>query len=168
MKREPPTDDERRKAWAEGRSPTSDPTGTLQLLIESWYSAPIRKQWRDRKENPLENQIRSILVGFLVAAAFERERRLEREAEHRRRLIAEQKMAALEERRRKEREQFDALIREANAWEQAERIRRYVDAQLAATGGADGNPIKDDVWIAWARNVAERIDPTSRGAVNER
>jgi hypothetical protein len=105
MKREQPTDEERRKAWAEGRSATSDPTGTLQLLIESWFQAPIRKQWRDGKDNPLENQVRSILVGFLVAASFERKRRLEREEEHRRYVLAEQQRAALEERRRKEQEQ---------------------------------------------------------------
>jgi len=158
MKREPPTDEERRKAWAEGRSPTSNPTGTLQLRIESWFDAPIRKCWRDGKDNPLEKQIRSILIGFLIAASFDRKRRIEREAEHHRQVLAERNRAAAEERRRKEKEQFDALIGEVSAWEQAARIRRYVEAWASARS-QNCDAENADEWAEWARRLADRIDP---------
>ena len=156
MKREPPTDEERRKAWAEGRSATSDPTGTLQLLIERWYSAPIRKQWRDGKDNPLENQVRSILIGLLVAASFERKRRIEREEEHQRRMLAEQERAALEETRRLERERFDALIRDVSAWEQAAGIRLFVAARLASVEKRNCEMAE---WAKWTRAIADRLNP---------
>jgi hypothetical protein len=159
MKREKPTDEDRRKAWADGRSPTSDPTGTLQLRIESWFDAPIRKRWSDGKDNPLENQIRSILIGLLVAASFDRTRRIEREDEHRRQIVAEQRRIAAEERRRREKEQFDLLIGEVSAWEQAARIRRYVEARLRLAGSRNGDPPDAHEWAEWARAVADRLDP---------
>jgi hypothetical protein len=130
------------------------------LRIESWFDAPIRKQWRDGSENPLENQVRSILIGFLVAASFDRKRRIEREDEHRRQVVAEQRRAAAEDRRRMEKEQFDALLGEVSAWEQAARIRRYVDARLAITGAQNGGAANAHEWAEWARGVADRLDPT--------
>jgi len=148
------TDDERRKAWAEGRRPNQDPTGTLQLRIESWFDAPIRKSWRDGKDNPLENQVRSILIGLFIAASFDRKRRLEREAEHRRSVLAQKRREAEEERRRKEKARIDGLMCETSAWEQAERIRRYIEARTRGSHDA-----KLRAWANWALEVADRLDP---------
>ena len=103
----------------------------------------------------MENQIQSILVGLLVAASFDRKLRLERAQERQRQVL---RMAA-EERHRKGKEQFDALLREISAWEQAVRIRRYVEACLATAGLQNGDAENAHKWAEWARALADGLDP---------
>jgi hypothetical protein len=60
----------------------------------------------------------------------------------------------LEERRRAERERVEALLKEADAWAQARRLREYVDAAQAE---------RDGEWVKWVREVADSIDPCVKG-----
>lgn len=153
-----PTADERRKAWTEGRSATNIPTGTLQLRIESWFQEPMRTQWRDGRKRTLEDQVSDVLVGLYVAAAFKRKRRLEREEEHRRRVLAEQKQEAEAQARRLEKERLDRLFKQVSDWENAARIRRFVQACIDAANNTDNKELSE--WASWARDVADRFDPT--------
>jgi hypothetical protein len=54
-----------------------------------------------------------------------------------------------------------ALMSEAAAWGQAEKIRAYlahVAAGIPANGAQAGTELRD--WLTWAAGVADRLDPT--------
>lgn len=61
----------------------------------------------------------------------------------------------IENQQRKERERIKTLIDEANAWEQANRIRLYV----AAKRNAEDDSSATVEWAVWATQVADSIDP---------
>lgn len=55
------------------------------------------------------------------------------------------------ERERREREAVQSLLTEARAWEDARRIRDYVNVLRTS---------KDPEWVAWALATADKVDPT--------
>lgn len=56
-------------------------------------------------------------------------------------------------------EHFGAVLDdEAQRWEQAERVRRYLDAMERA----HGENLETAEWIAWGRTYADRLDPLHR------
>jgi hypothetical protein len=77
----------------------------------------------------------------------------QREAEERRRTWLRLMDRAAE--RLLEDQHAGELRRQAEAWHEAERIRRYCDAAEAA----HGDLAETARWLAWARNFAQRLDP---------
>jgi hypothetical protein len=131
------------------------PTGQLRLRFENYLDVPIRREWNDRETKRIEEQLRGILVALYIAIEAERLRneRFRQEAERRAR--DEQRRWEREERERREREAVQALLAEAKAWEDARRIRRYVEAMKERV---------EPEWEAWALAVADRLDPVRKKA----
>ena len=128
------------------------PTGQLRLRFENYLDVPIRREWNDRETKRIEERLREILIALYIAIEAERLRneRFRREAERRAR--EEQRRWEREERERREREAVQQLLGEAEAWENARRIREYLRAMK-------GRPRKSAGWSKWARAVADRLDP---------
>lgn len=55
-----------------------------------------------------------------------------------------------------ERERERQVLREAQDWEAAQTIRRYLKALRAAKGDLTGE------WLTWAESLANRLDPLGR------
>jgi ribosomal protein L3 len=98
-----------------------------------------------------------LLIGFRFASALEREKRLEREAEQRRRLEEEHRRYALAERRRQVNEELQALRAEVAAWNEARHIREYVKVCSVSSGKGSAGPLSP--WARWAMVVADTREP---------
>jgi hypothetical protein len=160
----PLTAEERRQSWNENRewNIKYESSGSLSLRIEESFNVPTRRHWHDAPDKPLENQLRSVIVGLLIASALVRKRRLEREEWERERYRTEQERAAREERRRQEQERLNVLLAETASWEKARLIRSYVNARLDAVQGSGTPSDEVEVWANWARQAADRLDPLYR------
>ena len=65
----------------------------------------------------------------------------------------------LEEARRKEESRVKQLIKDAESWAQATRIREYVAAPENAGAGAGMSSAEVQRWVTWARAIARQLDP---------
>ena len=72
----------------------------------------------------------------------------------------ERDRAGLREEIKRERKALDALIDEAEGWQQAKTIRAYL-AAVKTHATREGTIDDDAKWIAWAYDQADRLDPLS-------
>jgi hypothetical protein len=149
----PLTPDDLKYGWHSVRGYKTElhPTGQLRLRFENYFDSPVRREWLETEEKPLEGRLREVIVALFVAVAAERKRAEAFAERERQRFAEEQRRWEIEERRREERERVADLLKEADAWAQARRLREYVDAT---------QPGRDDEWGSWARRVADSIDPS--------
>ena len=92
------------------------------------------------------------------------ERKAQLEEEERRRQL-EAERAERERRKRLEQARIDRLLKDAAAFQQANEIRKYVQAiRLVQTQGCDSSPEALEQWSKWALAEADRIDPVIGGA----
>ena len=129
------------------------PTGHLQLRFENYLDHTIRREWNDTETKRIEERLREILVALYIAIEAERLRNERFRREAARRAEEEQRRWEREERERREREAVQALLNEAQAFDDARRIRSFAAAMrdLAA---------KPPAWVEWAMSVADGLDPT--------
>lgn len=136
----------------------SERTGVLRMRV-IWDSSR-HKDFLEKDDAPLESRLNDVM-GYLLENSItvaERDRRADAarkaaaEAEALRAKAELQQLKA-EEVRRREEERINALIERAERWNKACRIRAFVDAASSVTGYAE------ESWIAWARSVADRLDP---------
>ncbi len=120
-----------------------------------------------RAAGTVENQLNAVLVKLIERAGRERTARRANEAERHRREEEVRRRREQAERERLEKVRVETLLAEADAWQRAVALRRYIAAveqraatlEHSATAGTDlGN------WLAWAREQAEKLDPVSRTA----
>jgi len=141
------------------------PTGRLRLRVEqdSYYFRPgFRYNWADGKTQRIENFLNPAICSLIKSAALEQDRILRWAREKKEREEKERREREEAERIRKERERRaeqiqraqerrDNLICEAENWQTADLIRRYVTAYEEKFG-----PTKR---TKWAREEADCIDP---------
>jgi hypothetical protein len=137
------------------------PTGLLQLRFENYLDHTIRREWNDTEAKRIEGQLREIIVALYFAIEAERLRNERFRQEAARRAAEEQRRWERQERERREREAVQALLAEAKAWEDAHRIRSYVEAMKTHRLGAPE-------WVEWAQGVADRLDPLKGAGVATR
>lgn len=144
-------------------------TGELRIFV--WCRGTETK-FSDNADKPLEDQLNELLCKVYKFVVREIEWRALHEEQQRLRKIDDERREAeraareeLRQRREEEKRREESLIAEASAWHQASLIRAYVaHIQLAASSMQDGNCSNENLrtWLAWASEVAERIDPTRK------
>lgn len=130
------------------------PSGLLRLRFENYFRQPLRKEWNETADKPLEGRLREIVIGLYVAAAA-LQREAEAEAIRRQREAEEQQRrweAALQ--RKKKRERVEALLEDAASWSKAETLRKYIAAVERCGAKAENNE-----WLSFARRIADALDP---------
>lgn len=164
--RTPPDARQREKGWPWDRDTiTYSPSGRLELAITNERLRGMRRTWKDAKRQRLEDCLGNFIVHVPIAAGKLAEIHAEdARREHAWREEAERREAAAE--RRREQEQRAAkLLERVNLWRQAEGIRSYVHAALAALE-ASGFPPEDEQkerdHLGWALEFADSIDPLVR------
>ena len=175
------TIEEQRKRVTHRAPATETEVEKLRLEI-SWWKAPseITLQWEDRPDFPLENQIKDIVTGFLIAgewmyrtaAVYRHELLVERknDLEESIRRGKEEELRLEKERIEKiEEEKRQKLFSDAADWRRASDIRAYVEAALAKS--QEGLPTQDVLqlreWARWAQAEANLVDPLCRPNVLE-
>ncbi|HXE43838.1 MAG TPA: hypothetical protein VN635_01440 [Conexibacter sp.] len=144
-----------------------DANATGRLRLELYFRHKGRQsRWSDRSSWTLEERLphlfREIEERIVDAARVAEERRVaaEEAAEAARREAEERERqwhVLMDEARRRlvETHRTSQLLAQAQAWNQADQLRRYCDALAAAHGD---NP-KTAAWLTWAREYAARLDP---------
>lgn len=133
------------------------PTGILTLSIETWPFG----FWTDNKKRLIEECINGFIIGLIKTADAIKRR--------------EHEYWKKEERRRKQRENEEARIRQINAedarreklkqsasdWQEAQRIRDFIQAVENKSNRIE--PASElAAWIIWASNYANNLDPLSK------
>jgi hypothetical protein len=147
------------------------PSGFLTLTV--WHDEARERSWRDGEKKKLEHMLTQVLAELPWFVQRARDRRAERQrvqAEQaeaaKRRWEEDQRRRDEEQRRRDEQSRVDDLLRQADNWERAERLRGYLAAvrgHWTATQGEIEAGSPADQWLTWAAGVATRIDPMRRG-----
>ena len=158
----PLTADERR--WSFNANQTSkkiyETTGLLRIRIEGYFDQPLRREWKETPERPLENRLREIVISLLVAASLARSRRVAIEERERAWALAEERRRVLEERRLRVRAELKRLDEAAHAWVRAREMREYVQAVLAQVPKRRDAPTDAvERWARWALMAADAVDP---------
>ena len=141
------------------------PTGILKIKIDEYKARGAQLSWADRKLRPLQDNLRNIVDGILIAAALKKKREEEEAEEQRREEERQRQWEEAEQLRLEEQTRLRALLREARRWELSRKVAAYADA-IENAALATGQPISQDSelgsWLLWARKKAHHLDPTSQ------
>lgn len=137
-------------------------TGRLSLMIDERSASGYRKSWTDGKTQRVEDCLNDFMVGLVEATVVKRAERTERAERERQRAEERERerVAALaEDRENRRRKQLET---DADYWTRARGIREFANAaeetaRVRASDGLIPTVIVD--WLAWARAVADEIDP---------
>jgi hypothetical protein len=141
------------------------PTGILKLKIDEYLPHGTRLSWSDRKHLPLQENLRDIVDGFLVAGTLKKKREEERAEEERREEERQRRREEAERIRREEEGRLRALLRETHQWELSRKVAAYLDAieqAAAATGQSISRDSELGSWLLWARQKTQQLDSTRR------
>lgn len=140
---------------------TYDGTNRFTFEIENYTDS--QRKWTDTKRRKIEEGIEEIARSLFATAAFEKRRRAEREAERR-------EAARLQELRYREQQRIERLTRNAAAWEEAQRIRKYLAAVKEKAATREGGLETDQTmshFLEWAHRYADSLDATGAPAGGE-
>lgn len=132
-------------------------TGKLVLRIESYMDHPCRKEWKDRDNALLEEQLVLVAPAFFVAAYYVGLRKT-RFVEERERWAAEQRRREeIARQKQEEQKKLEDLVQLAALWQKAEAIRAFVrSVELRAIKHEMSAELEQ--WLAWARQKADELD----------
>jgi hypothetical protein len=142
-------------SWQRVRpQPTTLPSGKIALSVGDDGPYRAHRRWADRKRWSVEDRLGDVLATVeLQAQEKEQRRRVEEEEQQQRHRAWEQAMARVRRRFHDDR-RTKLLNEQVEAWELAERIRKFSRA-ARDSGHADGD------WLDWADAHADEIDPTT-------
>ncbi|MFJ3465380.1 hypothetical protein [Achromobacter spanius] len=150
------------------------PKGTLRIYCQVLYSN--NKVLDESEASPWENRLNEVFLYIYRAFArakekifskqlAEAERRIaiakRDEEKHLQEMQSQNHSSARADQMREEQARIErerALLGEAARWKQARDLRHYIEhIELEARAGAGA-----EEWLAWARDVLKRLDPTPR------
>jgi hypothetical protein len=144
-------------------------------ILNGAWSETERIAWQDDAAGKLDTHITEIAVELILTAELQHresavrrhqwraERKAQLEEEERQRHL-EAARAERERRKRLEQARIDRLLKDAAAFQQANEIRKYVQAiRLVHAQGSDNSSEVLERWSSWALAEANRIDPAIGG-----
>ncbi len=146
-------------------SATYEPIGLLELRLHGKCSYSQLATWKDGSRKTLEDQLNDILIGFIIGVESERNCRKQREIFERQCREEERKRWQQEENRRKEQQKIQEMDEMMDWSDKATRIRKFVQvwrSHIESTEEVIEEGSELAVWIEWALNYADRIDPLGR------
>jgi hypothetical protein len=145
-------------------------------ILQGVSSEEGRNTWQDDDNHKLETHITEIVVDLVLTAEIQHResairnyqwlvrRKAELEEEERKRKL-EVERHERERLKRLEQGRIDRLLRDAAAYQQANEIRKYVQAiRLAHPCDEASSTEATERWSRWALAIADRIDPAIGGA----
>lgn len=139
-----------------------EPTGELELHLRQKESSYSEETWKDGKRRRLEDQLNEVMIALIVGVEKERNWRIQREESERQRRADEIKRWQQAQERRKEEQKIGELNKMVENWRQAASIRAFM-ADVKSTVEQRQGPNKEgselSVWMEWALNHAQTIDP---------
>ncbi|MBX3549071.1 MAG: hypothetical protein KIT15_12355 [Xanthobacteraceae bacterium] len=148
---------------------------SLSLSFTRSSTGDEKSLWSD-EDGRLESKLTEILIEMLVTAEVSYRRSLiakrqwliDRKAEAQAELVRRQIQAEQEAREREERlarERVGRLLTQAKMIERADRIRTYATVIVSRADRINAPAEQVAQWAAWARQEADRIDPSLNGTL---
>jgi hypothetical protein len=133
----------------------SVPSGKLTLKVKG--RRVETKWWKDKKLDPLENRLNELVAGIITKLESLRLEELAKK---------EAKQRQIDEQRRREEEQVrrNKLHKDVASWRKSNDIRAYLRAyeeKLLRQRGEIAPGSEEDLWLKWARQYADQLDPLS-------
>ncbi len=121
----------------------------------------LKKEYRDKDNEPLEIQLGKIIYNIFVIANKRRVLEIIRSREQKRVWEEEEKQLSLEQIRKKELEELKLLEQVASDWHKAEQIRRFADLLEGKINKETDEEKREKIvrWLKWARDKADWLDP---------
>jgi hypothetical protein len=138
-------------------------TGELVFVLDEYCMG--RRNWKDRKQSPLEDRLNEIVVAMITAAGIKRAQSLQYEQERQRRLEAQRQREEIERQRQLEAERRKELEAMAASWRTSLDLRLFLE-ECERSLSVSGNLPADGVqprWLRWAMAHADRLDPLKSG-----
>jgi hypothetical protein len=139
-------------------------TGVLTVRLLGVEYSGLRQSWRDGKRQRVEQCLAGVLDTLDLAAEHLKQRRLEHE--QRQREWDEAERQRIEKRRdQEEKRRREELTQLAAAWDEAARLRRFLQAIMLEAGQGGGTLEPDSGlanWLRWAERYVEHLDPMKR------
>ncbi|MFD2648257.1 hypothetical protein ACFSX5_10685 [Devosia albogilva] len=135
-------------------------TGNLVFAIRTYLRGSFNEEWRETERRPLETQVPEIVDRLFEGAKILRAWREERDAEAERWRLESEKRAEIERIRLLDEARKAELIKLAERWETAQRLKTYLGA-LAATQPSLGEVAGDrsvGEWFEWAEAFVAELD----------
>ncbi len=108
-------------------------------------------------------RIKTIVREMLLDVQKTRERDEAERAEDRARQEGEERQRQDAERLRQEQQRRDRLLRQTEAWDQSQLLRRFLAECRERAAATCGDQSRPRAWIAWAEEVADQLDPLVGG-----
>lgn len=136
-------------------------TGRLRIALSEFEPQGARKSWADGNIQKLDEELDSVVEGFLVCARAIHARKIEWEERQKQWAIEARVREEQERRKRAEDQRREALRGAAARWHAAESLSQFVAACESALRnvGQDELPEGAKTWLDWANRVAKEIDP---------
>jgi hypothetical protein len=148
----------------------------LQLRIEiHGVIEEIQTVWQDADETTLEDQIRQISAGLLIAGEFQYRAQelhtynwlIERKADHeekKRKELERIESERLEQQIQLEQEKRRKLFEDVSGWRKSNEIRSFVAAVIAREELKNNKDLAEKLaqWSVWALAESDRLDPMKR------
>ena len=138
------------------------PTGKLTLKLDTPYSSGLPASFSDTARQSVDERLNDVIVAMVRIAEWEKAARRRQEEKQRRLDEENEKRASVIRRQQEEAASLKRLHQDADAWNTAERIRRYiaaVEARARETGADISLGGAHHEWACWANAQADRIDP---------
>ena len=136
-------------------------TGRLSLEI-SGYGDGLRKTWKDGKIQIVEDVLGNFISTLHDWMEHHKLRRLDQECTERQKAKAAKRRAIVQEKKELEQARRKELMEFVEAWENAERIRKYlsaVESKIESNEVAPSDPESFSKWLEWAHWYADMICP---------
>jgi hypothetical protein len=139
-----------------------EPTGKLTLRIHGKLPWGMRTSWSDGKVQRVEALTGKVVIALYEAAAAQRQKRIDDERQAREREEQWRRAEEARELRRLELQRRKHLQQLAVHFEEAQRMRRFVEAVEAHRDTLSAVTVQGmamDTWLEWAKDYATRYNP---------
>jgi hypothetical protein len=146
------------------------PSGRLTFTIDEHWDDYSKKNWRDKEGRPLEEQLNDVVVGLITATEALRKKRLDREEQECRRKEEAIRRQEEERHRLEEEVRRTALENQAERWLKSQNLRAFLsacEAELVVQAGQLSPDGPDAMWLRWASEHADRLDPLKNRYLDE-
>jgi hypothetical protein len=167
----------RHRGNSAAKQPSSSDDGKLLFsILQGRGSEASSATWQDDDDSKIETRLTEIAIELILTSErqyrdaqirqyqWRVERRAELEEKERQRKI-EAERAERARQKRIEQARIDRLLKDAAAFQQANEIRKYVEAlRSSQTGKEMASSEEFERWSRWALAQADRIDPAIHGS----
>lgn len=139
-----------------------EPSGRLTLRIHGKMPWGMRTSWSDGKAQRVEALTKKVVVALYEAAAAQRQKRIDDERQAMEREEQWRREEEARELRRLEKQRRKHLQKLAAYYEEAQRMRQFVEAVEARRDALSAITVQGmaiDPWIEWARDYVTRHNP---------